>query len=223
MHAQQYADGHTEELKTHLNITADLFYDAELEAFMGEVLEVAMKQIEEVFSDMFGVALFRESYIYAFNSFVLPGSGARLGNYPALATRVAYMRRFATELKLDLKKQPELPPEQSSKRKGVRAIADIIVDQAVPAVIKSAKSLVAELSFHDGDSAADIRTNFRNKVPALQPRSPVEVLNATWEVYLDWLEHAATNKERHEKFRVMNNLCLKSLETYEISRKSPFR
>lgn len=218
--ARNYFAENAENIRSKFGIQSDLFAETQEEEIFEQCLELIIAQSEELFCDLFGVNLFGESYVYALYWFIMPGFGNRApSNYPRLQDRVNYVEEEAVGLGLHLRERPASPPDLGRRGGALVEIADAIVRRFVPTISKSARELASAIQFGEsGDTRDEIKKNFLNRVPALYPRSPVEILIAAWEVYLDWQANAISEDERAEHFRIMNNLCLKSLESYEILR-----
>ena len=205
-----------------------MFSEARVETIRKECLDIAILQAEEVFCDAFGVLLFHESYLYAFDAFVMPGFGDRGSiGYPNLLDRVKYIKACASganiSLRSDILDEADIRSANSPRRESAEVLlSDKIVADALQSIVIRAGEFVKllELDKRKGESVEDIKKNLLTFAPARDPKSCVEVLNAVWSVYFELTQPSSTAEELTELHRKMNNLCLKSLEIYEY-RKAP--
>ncbi len=192
-----------------------------------------------MFCDLLGASIFKESYVYAFDAFLTPGSGWRDPSYPSFSNRANYIIRAALPNPGDVR-PGVLDLIEESPQIAVDPVvryADDVTGRLAPIVLAHAKKFASLLPYgnKEGENIDSIMRNLRNGIPPDNPRSPVDILNAIWRVYferqdqinkvekrqdqLDKVEKRRDQLDKVEKrsklWVLMNNLCLKSLEIYE--------
>lgn len=185
---------------------------------VSECLTLVSSQCQEMFCDLLGASIFKESYVYAFDAFLTPGFGTREASYPSFSDRAKYIIRA-------------VPPKAGNRRPDMLDLiepqmaietrvryADETTGKLEPFVLKLAKKFSSLLPYEkkkEGETAETMMRNLRNGIPPDNPRSPVDILNAIWRVYFERLDQLAKVEDRSKLWLLMNNLCLKSLEIYE--------
>jgi hypothetical protein len=102
--AEQYLHQEFErdEVRRQFGLEETLFVTEEKDRLVSECLKIVGAQAQEAFCDLFGAALFRESYLFAFDFFISPGFGSREFNYPRLVDRVRFMKQIVTTSEPDI-------------------------------------------------------------------------------------------------------------------------
>ena len=186
----------------------------------------ALLQIEEIFCDFFGLRLFSESYLHAFEYLISPGTpGQRSVRYPNITSRVSHLTKAAQEMKVVISPQfessfmPETePPEPSTKL--LVSIADTVSTSLVPDLIELAKKFATDRSVpeRDEEEVSKISDEIRHRVaPTSSSQSLTDILNAGWECFLDkelWKEVKQIGDEN--RYRVLQDIILKSMEVSEV-------
>ena len=202
----------------------NLFFSTEKERIVSECLKLVASQSQEVFCDLFGAALFGQSYLYAFDFFLSPGFGTREYDYPSLSERVRVLKDAVQIDDLEILNRDFVEKATTpSKVPAIVELADTITKRLQPGLAKDAKKIASSIEYEDKntDSFEDLTRNLRIGIPPRQPRSPVDILNAVWSVFLEKRSKTESFEERWKLTSLMTNLCLKSLEIYEYNRIKP--
>jgi len=188
----------------------------------------ALLQAEEVFCDFFGLRLFAESYLYAFEYLSAPGSsGQRPLHYPKLEHRLSYIVAAAKEMGIEV--QPgfdscfmdETDPDEAATKLLV-SISDEVSKSLVPELIQIAKEVQSSKApLRNRDNVKDICEEFGTWiVPSRKESSLSDILNAGWLCYLDpdlWKNIPHIRPE--DRDRVLKDLMLKSMEISEVHKR----
>ena len=183
-------------------------------------------QAEEIFCDFFGLRLFAESYLHAFAYIISPGtSGQRSVQYPNITRRVSHLVEAANIMCVSV------PPEFSSDfiaesepadpaTKLLVSIADAVSASLVPHLIDLAKTFAYSKAVptRDSEKVSHICDVIRRwVVPASEQQSLVDILNAGWNchLYSDLWDNIPQFMPK-DKYRVLRDLILKSMEVSEI-------
>jgi hypothetical protein len=186
-----------------------------------DIVTLALIQMEETFCDALGVHLFGHSYAYAFHYLLAPSlGGVRPTEYPNLATRAKWIsaalnlgrtgfRNYASQFQ---EKEPTLVGWDAFLVRAADAIAmefsTEMYSLARDIVHKRARRFIAEAAATDA-----ILHMFNHEVPAQNPRSLSDILNAAW-MYAN--QHASSHKEsKRALFEWTAELVLKSVEVLE--------
>lgn len=221
--------GNFETFKRHFGpIEIEQIDDLAGRPYWEQASDWAISQCEETFCDFVGLLLFRESYIYAFESLLSPGGGYRDPSYPPIRARVRHLLDLAGELGIliDANYLESFQDETSELREKDAFLAEMS-DYALEA-------LTAELASHAQKSLIDYPTDAhsdnerRRVISAYERTTPinggVHVMNliaATWEVENSdiriWdTRYPQLADKPEERSRILNELFLKSLEILEI-------
>jgi len=186
----------------------------------------ALLQVEEIFCDFFGLRLFAESYLRAFEYLVSPGtSGMRSSNYPKLGRRLTHLKDAAQKMGVDVQDgfgtdfMDEADPDEPATKLLV-AIADDVSAGLVPELFELAMEVAERKGApqRNADYVRSICGNFSNwVVPITKNATLTDIVNAGWICYLNpdlWKDIPQFKPE--EKDRVLKDLMLKSMETSEI-------
>jgi hypothetical protein len=189
-------------------------------------LNSCISQAEETFCDFLGLAIFGESYFYAFGYLLSPGLGSRSYRYPEIVTRVSHLvavaKALGAEAPADFVKlfEKEVYASASAADRFLIEIADEALEKLIPelcertlAVIK--KSALATKSIEQTKLILD---RFKRVAPAENCRTIADMLNAAWMAYNSndlWSEYPSMQKR---KLEVLKEVVLKNLEIFEIER-----
>jgi hypothetical protein len=99
-------------------------------------------------------------------------------------------------------------------------LADKITNRLKPGLFEEAKKIASKIEYEKegSDSIEDMTRNLRVGIPPRRPRSPIDILNAVWFVFLEKQKDVGGLEDRNKLTALMTNLCLKSLEIYEYNR-----
>lgn len=192
-----------------------------------DIVSVTLSQIEETFCDAVGLSLFGKSFAYAFHYLLAPSvGGQRAPHYPQLPTRALFM---TTHGGLDFaaigfpKFEAEFEVRQShfsARSRFVVTAADHITSDLAPAIYREASNLITDRALRlmpDEDVEVAILTMFRARVPAKDPRSLSNILNAAWE-YTRVEGPSFSDKDR-PLFEWISELVFKTVEVLEFERR----
>lgn len=202
---------------------SDLDSDLFLRELWAPASAWALKQVEETFCDCVGVRLFGAAYLYAFAYLMAPGrSIERAPRYPTLAARVANLTGAMKEFAY------ETPPgfgEVFTSPGGRRFMTDIerfnvsLADGALsavgPGVATWARTLLADIPAPSVAETQRILSRFRLMVPAEQPKTLADIVNAGWLAHENpelWRD----TKFFEKRFDILRELVLKNVELLEI-------
>lgn len=184
------------------------------------VLGTALKQLEEIFCDLFGLYVFGASYAYAYEYFLAPGGGSRSPFYPSSADRVGYMMTAARTLGVEV--EPELFGRwrPSTARRGVDPDALTFADAAVAQVFSEMMRRTFKLL--DNQKVARPRAEaverllgaFTRRVPDDDGATFPEIVTAGWR-YLRQRGGLSAESDRAE-YDMLSELMLKSIEVAEF-------
>jgi hypothetical protein len=175
--------------------------------------------LEEVFCDYTGLYIFGESYLYAYDYFLAPGSSARSAAYPRGGARVRFLLDAAR--KLGIEPDPVLFARwrDASTQIGYEADLMQITDAAVERTVSYLWSLTTarlkEFGVTPNDTLAVDRVlrNFCNGVPDGDGASLSEIVTAGWRYLRD--QDGLPSEEDDPHFEMLNELMLKSIEVSE--------
>ncbi|HEY2482503.1 MAG TPA: hypothetical protein VGI30_09965, partial [Caulobacteraceae bacterium] len=188
--------------------------------FLQRCFGLALRQLEEIFCDMFGLYLFGPSFLFAFDYFLAPGGNGRVEDYPSDTDRVGYLQTGATALGFAddaaiftrwLDASPVPGPSASAL-----ALTDSAVRVVVPRVTARAFDILAQAGVRPPDAAvvARVLAAFGRQEPDGQGATLGEIITAGWR-YVD-REGGLTEESRHEQYQMLGELMLKSVEVSEF-------
>ena len=183
-------------------------------------LATSLKQLEEIFCDLFGLYVFGASYAYAYEYFLAPGGGSRSLFYPSSVDRVGYLATAAKMIGVNL--EPELFGRwrQSTARAGVDpdalAFADTATAEVFPDLLKRAAELFGAglLALPREDVIERVVAAFTRRVPYDDGATFPEIVTAGWR-YLRSRGGLSSESNRPE-YDMLNELMLKSIEVAEF-------
>jgi len=184
----------------------------------------ALLQTEEIFCDFFGIRLFSESYLHAFEYLLSPGfAGIRSVRYPNIARRVSYFTKAAEEMEAVVPENftesfiAENEPQEPMTNLLVStadAVSGTLITKLIELIQEFAKR--KNILLKDVNKVAEVREGLNKVIPTAKAYSLTDILNAGWECYLDphlWENVSQIKKE--DRDRVLKDLILKSLEVSE--------
>jgi len=187
-------------------------------------MQIALSQMEEIFCDGVGACLFRQSYALAFHYLLAPSlGGARATEYPTMQNRANFI---ATLGGVDLTKHGfadyksefsdliiRMPPREKFTPDGADAIgvklAPLMYSEAQTIVMSKAGKFAAEQSAQPG-----ILNKFAKGLPAREPRSLPDIVNAGWAYFQS--EAPTFQENERELVEWISELILKSIEVLEF-------
>lgn len=212
-------DANPRKFERDFSLNDNLFLQDRKERIVSDCLKLVSSQCQEMFCDLLGASIFKESYVYAFDAFLAPGFGTREPSYPSFSNRAKYIIRAALTNPSDLR-DGVLDLDTGIPQIAVDTIvryADDLTSELEPIVLAQAKKFASLLPYEnkEGENTETMMRNLRNRIPPNNPRSPVDILNAIWRVYFERRDQLDKDEDRSKLLLLMNNLCLKSLEIYE--------
>ncbi len=191
-------------------------------------VDYANFQAEELFCDMFGYALFGESYLHAFAYILAPGDGrGPTARYPTYKTRVETLRRVATEEGVNLPTLADLsladdPHRGSAQARFIINMAERSVEKVKIGLWDTVQKLLTEkavLRPVEGMAQKHLR-EIRMGIPAHEPRCLGDIINAGWLHYHDLKSSSRSSAELINKTAHLNEIVLKTIEVLEYRRRS---
>ena len=188
------------------------------------------RQVEEIFSDFVGLALFGISYLDAFEYLLSPAlSTERDPEYPANSTRVEYLEDNAARVGVTVTgNYRTLFASQNSPFHPKRNdhLQMTLADSASTSLVTSVADRVASLCNGrvvrppDNKETIQILENFILGVPAEHTSGLGAILNAGWSAFKsgDFMKQYSDA----ERMKTINELILKSIEVYEIERMTDY-
>lgn len=149
-------------------------------------LFTAMRQLEEVFCDHFGLGVFGEAFLYAYDYFLAPGGGLRTAGYPSAHDRVRYLVDGAKTLGIEPDVRLFASWQNSTPKPALETevlfFADQAVDNCVALVRSAAFDILKGKSILPPDAVAVERVEaaFGAKVPDGDGATLAEVVTAGW-------------------------------------------
>ena len=184
------------------------------------VLQSGLKQLEEIFCDLFGLYVFGHSFIYAYEYFLAPGGEPRGAFYPSSRDRVRYLLDGAAILGLDI--APELfeswieSAPLVATDQAILAIADAAVAEIYPKLRDLTFALLPSLGvpMPQTTNVDRVLSALRQHVPDGEGASLPEIVTAGW-LHLRERGGMSLDDEASE-YQMLNELMLKSVEVSEF-------
>jgi hypothetical protein len=186
----------------------------------------ALSQLEEIFCDIFGLRLFAESYLHAFEYLISPGIyGQRPLHYPNIKRRVTHLvdaanaKGVAVPPGFETGFVAETEPEEPATQLLV-SVADSVSASLVSELIALTWEFAdsRDVPTRNSEHVSDICREFLPRVvPTQTPRSLVDLVNAGWKCHQDsdlWKNVSQIKLE--DRDRILGDLMLKSMEVSEI-------
>ncbi len=206
--------------------------DQTINTALGIAHTFAVLQLEEIFCDLFGLRIFAESYLYAFEYLVAPRlSGPRPFIYPNVTRRVRHLLEGADKFGIEAPTgyvaafEDQDEPAQTDPRFLV-SLADTASESIVAVLIDKVDELAAGFGFAKrSDGNVEVRqlerdallARFRLVVPPTSAESLPNLINAAWICARDpnfWKGVPQITPDNREN--ILRDLVLKSIEVLEI-------
>jgi hypothetical protein len=195
-----------------------------------DAADYCLRQVEEIFSDFVGLALFGTSYLDSFEYLLSPAlSTERDPEYPADESRAQHLENNANRVGVTISgkygasfSQQDSPFDSQSNAH----FQMILADAASATLVTSIADHVARLCASRGvtppeiSETAQILDNFLLGVPAERTSGLGPILNAGWSAFKNQ-QFMAKNSDA-ERLKTINELILKSVEVYEIERMTSY-
>jgi hypothetical protein len=195
-----------------------------LNFIISNIMQLALSQIEETFCDGVGVHLFGQSYALAFHCLLAPSLGGdRSPEYPKMEDRANFIatlgnidvtkhgfKNFKSEFSERISKLPSRDAFTSEVADAIAvSMAKTMYTEAESVIQLKAKSFAAEPSAQPG-----IVVKFEKGVPAREPRSLPDIVNAGWKYFQ--AEAPNFKEDERELIEWVSELILKSIEVLEF-------
>lgn len=183
-------------------------------------LQRAMRQLEEVFCDQFGLGVFGEGFLYAYDYFLAPGGGGRSADYPSARDRVRYLVDGAHALGIEPDARLFTSWQDSAPRASLETEVLFFVDQAVSACVEWVRTKAfgilnnASILPPDAGVVAKVGRAFDAKVPDGDGATLAEIVTAGWR-YLRERGGLSFDADLDEHDMLVE-LMLKSIEVSEF-------
>jgi hypothetical protein len=179
----------------------------------------SMRQLEEVFCDIIGLAIFGVSYTYAFSYVLGPDSKTRIAPiYPPNLKRAKYIIEAAEILNIKIPNEFQGIFRNLGETKDAQLIiSDEVTESFVSSVIKLVHTFVLERNLisptEEGKNRSfDCLTKLR---PVEGENCIADIINAAWEIRFDLANWKVPGVLENKKIHVLNDLVLKSFEVVE--------
>lgn len=192
-------------------------------------VKTAMKLAEEFFCDLFAYGLFGESFLHAFAFMVAPGIPEYYFDtmHPKYHDRWAAMKLAADDDGIAIPDFAELGLavqrfKGTSRNLFIRQAAEHSVQKAVISIWAIVKQILSDAAITRPDShQIKLHLNeFENRLPTIDPNCLGDITNAGWQYHLKRLaQKNVTAKALEDSYDFLNELMLKSIEVYEVSRR----
>lgn len=189
-------------------------------------VEWSLRQLEEIFCDVVGLRTFGTGFLYAFQYLVAPRvSRIRPPEYPSNIARVAFLERAASKMGLSKIENYKLTfieenVEQSPSARIVLKSCDAVVDQFFEKVYDLALEVPnrIKLPMPSLQEAKRISNQFELLRPVGKTREFSDIVHAGWIARMKEDFWTSDKKLSANKNASINELVLKSLEIYEITK-----
>jgi hypothetical protein len=189
----------------------------------------AMRQVEEIFCDMFSLMIFGESYLYAFDYLLGPGGWSRTPGYPSVVKRNEYLKYAARKIGVPFDEDIFSGWVDSTDLADELQQAALITDESVssltPYVLKVVSEILASkrkvqpskqnpVCLPKAKNISRIENSFVRLLPYQQRATLPEILCAGWR-RLRALEKSG-QEGIEDKYETLNELVAKSIEISEF-------
>ncbi len=187
---------------------------------------LASRQTEELFCDLFGLRLFGEGFIYSFIYLIAPNLGDRAPYYPSLASRIKALLHgsndFQVEAPANLATYFSDPAKQLSKPEAfILKMADASSEAMVTKLISAIGTLVTDcgLVLSTNQERSRILKHFQALCPPSEVKTMADIINAGWQLRLDWSPWEQFGFDPSNRNEVLNDLVFKTMEVMEFESK----
>lgn len=183
-------------------------------------LFTAMRQLEEVFCDHFGLGVFGEAFLYAYDYFLAPGGGQRTVGYPSARDRVKYLVEGARVLGIEPEARLFSSWQDSAPKQTLETDVLFFADQAVGACVDLVRStafgILRDKAILPPDPGVVERVEhaFKAGVPDGDGATLAEIVTAGWR-YLREKGGLSLETDLNEH-DMLCELMLKSIEVSEF-------
>ncbi|MBM0207633.1 hypothetical protein JNW90_35140 [Micromonospora sp. STR1s_5] len=200
----------------------DLLSTLFLRGIWTQSYKLAARQTEELFCDILGSRLFSEGFLYSFIYLISPNLGERPANYPSLSARIKALSAasvaFGVPMPHNFAGYFSDPPKQLSQPEAfVLRMADSASDQMIGDLVKAVKDIAPDGPYLPSDRERDrILRHFCSLSPAMGAKSLGDIINAGWQIRLDWTKWSQFEFSPAVQDAVLNDLVFKTMEVMEF-------
>ena len=202
-------------------LVADLARDGhDLSWLHHACLESAVRQLEEIFCDMFALYVFGPAFAFAYEYFLAPGGNNRSLIYPSSQDRVRYLLNGAARLGFVIDDSLFASWLNSAPRSGIHGDILLFADDAVEAMFPTVRDLafevlkIAGIPLCDDHAVARVRNALTIGVPDGEGATLAEIVTAGWLHLRD--KGGLSVDEEQPELAMLNELMLKSVEVSEF-------
>lgn len=178
----------------------------------------AMKQVEEVFCDLFGLYLFGSAYLHAYDYLVAPGAALAILDYPSDGRRVRFLceaaKAWSVPLDADFASSWRDTTHYSEHQMMHEIVAEV-VEEMVPTM----RDMLFEemrgrpIALPREEKTLEVGRSFERNEPFDGRASVAEIVIAGWRNLL--AAGGLADGADRDRLRVLNDLMLKSIEVAE--------
>ncbi len=181
--------------------------------------EYALKQLEEIFCDLFGLFVFGSSYLFAYDYFLAPGNRFCYLDYPSDQLRMKILTDSANFMSIPVDHavgERWQKASYDSEDKDIAAIVDKVVAALVPGMRQALFDELLKRNIHTPDESTieNIVAAFKRHEPYPKKARLAEIITAGWR-YLRNNNGLCLGIQRDE-YKALNDLMLKSIEVAEF-------
>ena len=213
------------------SIETDMFAQQIRQQFLFDCTSACLRQIEELFCDFIALKIFGRSYLHAFQYLIAPGDGGnRSVEYPSVKDRATVLNLYAQKDGQQIENYEAEFQESNSERVQsydslVSRVADNVRSEHAEKAYERAVSLFesAGLDPLSEEKVAKSKSYLINGMPITFETSFGDLYSAAWEFFLDSYDSGdagdAGDAGGIKKLNYVSELVLKSVESWEFSRK----
>lgn len=182
--------------------------------------EMALYQAQELFCDMIGLLMFRESYLHAFRYYLATDQEIdRADHYPSMYNRVVILKKCAEKRRIAV---PEHFVESFDKPNDLHAVTQVIDEisnECADDIYELATKLIDQLKLDCGSpqGVEKILKCFRELVPACNVASLQDIVNAAWRFELENEgKDILGEKPGLRETSLVSELAFKTCEVFQI-------
>lgn len=189
-----------------------------------KAFSLALFQCEEIFCDIIGLLMFRESYLHAFRYLLATDrEQSRSGAYPTISNRTKMLCGFARKAKISVPPKylesfsKDKPGVEFEELEAILKTADEVAEECSGKIFDLAKSLVQDRKLSKGTPAgvAHVLRYFERLVPARKVKCFQDIINAAWEFELKGGNSRVSDSDKRE-MSLVSELTFKTCEVFQI-------
>lgn len=201
--------------------------ELEEDRVINECADHVMKQLEEVFCDLFGLYLFGHAFVAAFDYLMGPGGHDRHLDYPSDGQRMSIMAKAAEILEIALDQTMLERWTSASPRHHDRSTAEIVDAVVLKMIPKVQADLFLNLKGRglkvpNSTNVERVREAFARGEPCPERIELGEIISAGWlrlleldDIEFDHEDEENNRLKRDKSYKVLADLVLKTVEVAE--------